>query len=674
MGKKSKAQASAPPNDSGTGQQSVPAKPVIAKRKKQASKAVQGSVPERPVAAAVGREPAAASNTEKPKEHIPKAFKRFMQRLKLKKQRMQATIAAANAELTDAVPGSAAATVDAPQEELLDFGDEEAVPAGVAGPAAGAAAAGDADPSSSSTSDEDDDADLGDYVVSPAAAEAAAAEDADMPDADAAGDAADAGAADDLAGAAAFAAMLASASEADLLRMRQQVEQYQKERSDAEKQKELDALMALQRYCRLAQWQQNRLEQLSADLCAPYMEEDTTYAGELPGQRTAAAGSSPPPSAGRPTTGAGGAPAPGNNRTPPAAQQVPRPSAGAAPPATHRVPRPSEGTAAPQAAYTSGYAADVNTPADIHAAATPGVGGANVRWLTQPAEFHGKATDPPIRGWLTSMAHYLTAAKVPLQFGVNTAVTYLRADAQNYWFAQQQLIEQQGADPKCWDTFKKYMVLGFGTTDPHVEARLELDALRQTGTVAEYARDFQSLCVKLKSPLTQEELCHKFWTGLKPAVQQKTAMHPITQEFWTSFMDLVTYATRLDNAYIITNRRKHLSTPAAMRDKPAGATKKHLKPGGGVQKPGRDQQQPRPRVGGPGAGSSAAAAAAGGGGGAAGGGAAGHGRGGQGGRQGGGLSREERQRRMNQGLCLACGEPGHLKHDCPTKKKKPKQQ
>ena len=293
-----------------------------------------------------------------------------------------------------------------------------------------------------------------------------------------------------------------------------------------------------------------------------------------------------------------------------------------------------------------------------------------LKTIKQPGPFTGtKADTEPIRRWLTSMSHYLTITRVPQSLGVGVAVTYLRGEAQVFWFSVQQNIKSAGEDPASWEVFKKYMVMGFGALDPEITARDKAESLRQTGSVEEYARQLISYFTQLVTePMAERDQIRVFHHGLKPSVAASVQVDPVSREPWTSLHEAVQYAIRWDNA------NKHSLSRSAPPAMPPGVLRKIGKLSRGGFQPYHDPEGRREQLrngdfggkgkfvpgkrrrggggngngksskGADGAGSSKAAAAK--------------------------ATQEERQRRFRLGLCLECGEKGHMKHQCPQLQKK----
>jgi hypothetical protein len=280
--------------------------------------------------------------------------------------------------------------------------------------------------------------------------------------------------------------------------------------------------------------------------------------------------------------------------------------------------------------------------------------------LKPPKFWEGLDSDEPIRGWLTSVAHWLSMSKVPRGEAVGTAANYLRGKAQAYWFSMVDTLRREGKDPTVWDTFRDQMILAYGAIDPEYVARTKIDALRQNGSVESYVRELQMLFAELiRQPMHEADKVHKFFTGLNPGLAMKTQVNPATSDRWTTFAAAAAYVIKQEILYQANKPTKPSKTPPSDAGYDRREPRVERRPfkrqrRNGKHKGGRpfnnNKQGGRPATngnnggGGSGAGSSGAHWHP--------------------------PSKAERDDRFKRGVCIWCGHPDHKKADCPHNRDK----
>lgn len=263
--------------------------------------------------------------------------------------------------------------------------------------------------------------------------------------------------------------------------------------------------------------------------------------------------------------------------------------------------------------------------------------------LKPPKFWEGAEADGSIRGWLTSVAHWLNMMTVPPADAVGTAANYLRGKAQAFWFSMVDTLREHGKDPTSWEVFKDTMVLNYGAIDPEYIARTKIDALRQTGTVETYVREMQMLFAELtQQPMHEADKVHKFFSGLNSGLAARSQTDPATGNRWTTFAAAARYAIRQDTLFQANKAlNKSPKTPAAGDGKKGPGVdgkamkRRGSKNGGGYRRGGSNGGGPSNGVGPSGAGKP---------------------------------SKAQREAWYKAGKCLNCGHPDHKKADCPKLK------
>lgn len=135
-------------------------------------------------------------------------------------------------------------------------------------------------------------------------------------------------------------------------------------------------------------------------------------------------------------------------------------------------------------------------------------------------ESYCKGSDLPRHKWAMHCANFLGGAAL-------TA----------YITTAKSLQAEKGPDATpTWEQFQECLQL-FAKPEARLRAQRELFELRQTGTVAEYARKFKLLVARSGNKSAPEDLIYMFHKGLKdPASADKD---PATRKWWAKLDDLI---------------------------------------------------------------------------------------------------------------------------------------
>lgn len=171
-----------------------------------------------------------------------------------------------------------------------------------------------------------------------------------------------------------------------------------------------------------------------------------------------------------------------------------------------------------------------------------------------------------LRSWLFATERYLKVTKTSPDLWVLIASSFLSKHAALWfesWYRQQNIND----DPTAfipWEVFGEAMKTTFLPPNHHQHMRARLDALRQTGSLADYIYEFRN--IRLELQISDEEALHAFVRGLKQMTQmQVRALDPETTE------KAIAMADRLENAY--QSSRRTAATPGPrMLHKPSYAT------------------------------------------------------------------------------------------------------
>jgi hypothetical protein len=87
-----------------------------------------------------------------------------------------------------------------------------------------------------------------------------------------------------------------------------------------------------------------------------------------------------------------------------------------------------------------------------------------------------------------------------------------------------------------------------------------LDALKQTGSVEDFANKFQSLVAEIVAmPPSEGDLLQKFTNGLKPVIQMVASIDPVTGTMWMNLQKFISFACATDASKGQANKGKQAS-------------------------------------------------------------------------------------------------------------------
>jgi len=180
-----------------------------------------------------------------------------------------------------------------------------------------------------------------------------------------------------------------------------------------------------------------------------------------------------------------------------------------------------------------------------------------------------KPNDPPqfsgedkrtIDGWIKAVKVWLAAGNISPEYEVAMARTFLVKGAAELLSAKEgELDKQHTADGRefiSFAVFEAFLREHFGYQDEEQIARDELDDLRQTGSVEDFARKFQACVARIKAlPPSEGDLIQRFRKGLKPEILQHVAVDPATKKRWAALHPFIAFASAYDASRIqVTNQ------------------------------------------------------------------------------------------------------------------------
>jgi len=147
--------------------------------------------------------------------------------------------------------------------------------------------------------------------------------------------------------------------------------------------------------------------------------------------------------------------------------------------------------------------------------------------------------------WLFQVDSWLQAGRVQHELEkVVLATGLLRGPALAWWRTKR----QQPGSPTDWASLQEAMLANFQLINPVETFRDQLQDLKQTSTVLDYATTFRNITVNLPT-MTDEEMKFRFIHGLKQTTKEQVRMsNPAT------FEEAVQTAVRFDAIYRPSNR------------------------------------------------------------------------------------------------------------------------
>jgi hypothetical protein len=160
--------------------------------------------------------------------------------------------------------------------------------------------------------------------------------------------------------------------------------------------------------------------------------------------------------------------------------------------------------------------------------------------------FEGRRQGEKLEEWIYKMDIYLHAMQVPDQLRVLTAVSFLQGNAMTWWRA---LIGVQDPTTVPWIDFVQRLRDEFLPVNAVKVASDKLERLKQTGSVANFVKEFRTLALQIPD-LSAAEKLRRFLSGLKSRVRMEVDLrNPATVE------EAVTLAERIDDLTYQASRR-----------------------------------------------------------------------------------------------------------------------
>lgn len=246
----------------------------------------------------------------------------------------------------------------------------------------------------------------------------------------------------------------------------------------------------------------------------------------------------------------------------------------------------------------------------------PAVALPSAKTICRPEMFEGRRQGEKLEEWVYKMDMYLRAMQVPENLRVLTAVSFFQGNAMTWWRA---LIGAADPTTVTWANFVAQLRNEFLPVNSVKVAADKLERLKQTGSVANFVKEFRTLALLIPD-LSPAEKLRRFLAGLKPRVRMEVDLrNPSTLE------EAVTLAERIDDLTFQASKRltssRHDSSfhSSSAQDRPAPMDLSAMRVSNAPSRPFKK------------------------------------------------LSPEEREQLRRDGKCFYCREVGHISIKCPRK-------
>ncbi|KAL3692137.1 hypothetical protein R1sor_005788 [Riccia sorocarpa] len=144
-------------------------------------------------------------------------------------------------------------------------------------------------------------------------------------------------------------------------------------------------------------------------------------------------------------------------------------------------------------------------------------------WATHkpkpPTPFAGTSKGPKVKDFLREVDTYFRITKTVEEEKTEVAGTYLIEDALVWWTTFQESHPEEWA-ALTWKEWKDMLILRFTVEYHEMRERVELNRLKQKGSVVSYVREFATRLERVPK-MDEFSKCSLLITGLKPSVEKK---------------------------------------------------------------------------------------------------------------------------------------------------------
>ena len=220
-----------------------------------------------------------------------------------------------------------------------------------------------------------------------------------------------------------------------------------------------------------------------------------------------------------------------------------------------------------------------------------------LKFLNKPPDFDGTGN---FVEWRDKMDHFMTVLNLPSSEEVSVATSYLRGGALSWWKTEYKRQQQDmyASEPEDWSDLLNLLNARYDHLNPVLAARTKLETLKQGSmSLQQYLTEFESCYAHIPNA-DEEDKSFRFTFHMRPDLQQRFAVNPLTQRRWDNWPSMVTYLSAyLSDAACAEVRRevqKGFNGGGSSSAGNGGGNNPGLKAKGGVRKPGKG---PKPNNG-----------------------------------------------------------------------------
>jgi Retrotransposon gag protein len=201
-----------------------------------------------------------------------------------------------------------------------------------------------------------------------------------------------------------------------------------------------------------------------------------------------------------------------------------------------------------------------------------------LKFLNRPHDFDG--TGHYVE-WREKMDHFMTVLNMPSSEEVSVATSYLKGAALSWWNTEQKRMQDPPTD---WCQLLMLLNARYDHLNPVLAARTKLETLKQGSmSLQQYLTEYEN-CYAHIPHSDEDDKIFRFTFHMRPDLQQRFAVNPLTQRRWDNWPALVTYLSAFLSDAACAEVPRHTQKGSNGAGSSGGGGNPGLKVKGGVQK------------------------------------------------------------------------------------------